>query len=74
MDDIWTYFVALPDGIAEMVTPCADGYTVYINEKLGWEQRIAAFRHALSHIEHMDFEKANIQEIESSAHEGGDYA
>lgn len=68
MDDIWIYFISLPDGIAEMVTPCADGYTVYINERLGEEQRITAFKHALKHIENMDFEKHDVQNIETNTH------
>ena len=70
MDNVWTYFVALPEGIAEMVAPCADGYAIYIDIRLTWEKRIAAFRHALAHIEAGDFDGGSVQGIEHHAHNG----
>ena len=69
MDDIFVYFVDLPNNINEMVTPCADGYTVYINARIGRENALRAFEHAVGHILHNDFEKANVGEIEAIAHE-----
>lgn len=59
------YFVALPDGINEMVTPCDLGYTVYLDINLDEHQRKKAYLHALEHIKRCDFEKDNIQRIES---------
>jgi hypothetical protein len=50
MDNIYTYFVPLPDGVNEMVTPCADGYTVYIDVHLDKEHRIDAYNHAIRHV------------------------
>ena len=54
-----------------MVVPCCDGYSIYISERLDHAQRLNAIGHALLHIERQDFGKddADIQEIESSAHE-----
>jgi hypothetical protein len=68
MDDVFTYFVPLPDGIHEMVTPCADGFTVYIDSDLDEAHRIRAYNHAIRHIMRGDFEKENVQEIEEEAH------
>lgn len=68
MDDIFVYFVPLPTSIHEMVTPCVDGYTIYIADWLDEAHRIAAYEHALTHIRNNDFEKDNVQEIEMVAH------
>ena len=67
-DDIFVYLENLPDGINEMITPCFGGYTVYINQKQTFEGMRASYMHALSHIEHNDFEKEDVQEIETKAH------
>lgn len=68
LNDIYVYQITLPDGINECVTPCFCGYTVYINQKLSYEQRQKAFAHALLHIRNNDFEKDNVQSIEAQAH------
>ena len=67
MDDIYVYFVALPDGINEMVTPCDLGYTVYLDINLDEHQRKKAYFHALEHIKRNDFGKDDVQEIEAEA-------
>ena len=68
MVDVFTYLVELPDQIEEMVVPCLDGYTVYIDANLTAERRVSAFRHALRHILRGDFEKPDAGEIEVEAH------
>lgn len=68
MDNIYVYCVPLPDGVNEMVTPCADGYTVYIDVHLDKEHRIDAYNHAVRHVTSGDFEKTDVQMIESVAH------
>ena len=68
-DEIYVYCVRLPPGIKEMVTPCLDGYTIYIDERLDDLSKRNAYYHALSHIINHDFEKTNVQGIESTAHE-----
>ena len=70
MDDVFIYYLDLPRGINEMVTPCLDGYTIYIDARLDDEGRKKAYRHAMWHIINGDFdEEGNIQEIEYKAHE-----
>lgn len=71
MDDIFIYFVRLPTKIREMVTPCADGYTVYIDERLDESQRMKAYRHALEHIKHGDLDgDTDVDKIEKKRHAG----
>ena len=68
MDDIFVYIVDLPLTVAEMVAPCAGGYTIYLNAKLTQEDRVKAYLHALGHVEGNDWERVNVQEIEKDAH------
>ena len=69
MSDVYIYIVDLPDRVDEMVTPCIDGYTVYLNARLSYAGRVRAYLHAMRHIERNDFERANVQEIETETHE-----
>lgn len=72
MDRIFTYLIDMPTHTKEMVIPCNDGYTVYINARLSETQQHIAFRHALKHIQSNDFEEYDVQHIELKAHtEGG---
>ena len=68
MDNIFLYFVKLPEGIDEVVMPCFDGYTIYIDPSLSYHQQIEAYNHAIRHIRNHDFEKHDVQEIESNTH------
>lgn len=68
MDDIFIYCIPLPDAVNEVVTPCLTGYTVYINSNLDREHALQAYQHALRHIGNRDFEKDNVQTIETDAH------
>lgn len=68
MDDIFVYVVTLPEGVSEGVLKCADGYTVYISDRLDQEHRIRAYNHAMWHIKNDDWNKSNVQEIEAEAH------
>ena len=67
MDDIYVYLVDLPGKIHEMVTPCADGFTIYIDSKLDDDRRYDAYLHAMYHIANGDFEKHNADLIEADA-------
>ncbi len=69
MAEVYVYIVDLPDRVDEMVTPCIDGYTVYLNARLTYAGRVRAYHHAMRHIERNDFEGFDIQEIEMEAHE-----
>ena len=69
MDDIFVYVVNLPPKIAEMVTPCDGGYTIYIDEKLSQHGRLEAYKHALGHICKSDFgKKDDVNSIETKNH------
>ena len=69
-NDIYIYVVDLPSAINEIVTPCSFGFTIYINARLSKHGQLKAYNHALWHIEHNDFEKHDVGEIERDAHEG----
>lgn len=69
MDEIYVYLTKLPRSIKEVVTPCQGGYTIYIDIDLDEISRMKAYQHALWHIEHLDFERDDVQMIESKAHE-----
>ena len=69
MDDVFVYNVKLPDGIKEMIAPCYEGYTVYIDEGLDDAHRVMAYRHALKHLKRNDFEGGDVQVIEEIEHE-----
>ena len=68
MDDIFVYLVKLPKGIDEVVMPCFDGYTVYIDPSLSHSAQVRAYKHALHHINNHDFAKSDVQKIEHEAH------
>lgn len=62
----------LPPKVNEYVTPCADGYTVYINARLDRDHQFRAYNHALKHIENGDFDlysEFQVQEMELIAHD-----
>ena len=74
MDNVYVYLVDdIPTKTHEMTTPCADGYTVYIDARLNHESQLKAYEHALKHIKNGDFDiehrDDNVQAIELSAHE-----
>lgn len=69
MDDVYVYFVQLPNGVSEMILPCLDGgYTIYIDPRLSYQGRVKAYLHALRHIENCDWSKEDVQQIEEEAH------
>lgn len=69
-DEIYIYFVSLPDGIDEMVVPCSEGFTVYLDEKLDDFGRAKSYLHAIDHIREKDHIKTDVQSIEAHAHKG----
>lgn len=68
MDEIFVYITDLPTNITEIVIPCLDGYTVYLNARMGQESQKEGYEHALTHIHGNDWKKNDVQEIEFMAH------
>lgn len=68
MVDVFVYCTKMPHGVREMVVPCMDGYTVYVDEELTRNQQQRALLHALNHIVRCDHDGADVQQIESEAH------
>lgn len=54
----------------EMVVENEDGsFTILINSRLSYSSQLSAYHHAMRHIEADDFQKENVQAIESAAHD-----
>jgi len=67
LDDLFVRIV--PNlSVNEMITPCENGYSVYIKEDLPEEKKVEALYHAYMHKQSNDFSKNDIQEIEARAH------
>lgn len=45
-----------------------DTYSVFINSRLSYEQRMKAYAHELKHIENGDFDMFDVQKIEFASH------
>ncbi len=72
MDDIFVYIVDIPGSTGEMVVPCCEGYTVYIDVKLSHTEKIEAYYHALEHIRNDDFKSDDpVDLIEGRRHNRG---
>jgi hypothetical protein len=55
--------------VTETVTQNADGsYTIFLNSRMTQERQLESYLHAMRHITNNDFEKTDVQEIESEAH------
>ncbi len=72
MVDVFVRTCKLPDKVQAFTMPGYDGMNVYISEDLDEAHRLAAYEHELRHIERKDFEKENVQEIETCTHERED--
>lgn len=70
MDNVYVYCVSLPPKIHEMVMPCDDGFTIYINVNDSITRQEQAYTHAMRHINNDDFGKEDVQGIEQEAHYG----
>lgn len=70
MDEIYLYFVTLPGNVNEMVVPCLDGYTIYIDNSLSHAEKLDAYYHAMKHIEVDDWHSGmTADQIEGKCHE-----
>lgn len=67
LDDLFVRIV--PNlSVNEMITPCENGYSVYIKEELPEEKKVEALYHAYVHKKNNDFTRSDIQDIEARAH------
>lgn len=54
----------------EVVTQNEDGtYSIFINNRLCEQKQVKSFNHAIKHIVGCDFEKEDVQSVETVAHE-----
>ena len=45
-----------------------DSYSIFINARMNYEQRLKAYKHEIEHIECEDFQKNSVQKIELGTH------
>lgn len=69
-EDINTYIMDFGNSIPATVTANDDGsYSIFINARISYENRLQAYQHELRHILNHDFEtNATVNEIELSTH------
>ena len=62
--------IDLPAGVHGFTAYVAedDFYNIYLNAHDSHEQNVKTFEHEIGHIIHNDFQKYDINEIESEAH------
>lgn len=61
-------YADLPPRVKGFTVLKDDYYTIVLNHNLTKEQNEATYKHELKHIENGDFNKINIQDIETLAH------
>lgn len=65
MGDIFIHIIDMPCGVWGHCNCNADGsYSIFINARLSYEMQQQIYLHELMHINEMDFEKADVNEIE----------
>lgn len=71
-DDIYVYYVPLPEGVNEAVLSCLGGFTIYLDPRQSEDGLKRSYEHALKHIQDGDFFKTDVQSIESQTHKKGE--
>lgn len=69
MDDVYVYYIKLPDGINEAVLSGTNGFTIYIDPRQSEAGIRRSYDHAMEHIRNADFTKSDVQIIEKRTHE-----
>ena len=46
-----------------------DSYTIFLNDKIGYRERLRAYRRELRHIENGDFYRSDICDVQQIEHE-----
>ena len=70
MDEIYLYYIDIPGTTNEMVIPCYNGYTIYIDIKLSHSEKVDAYYHAMRHIYGDDWHSVKTaDQIEARCHE-----
>lgn len=70
IEDVYVHIIDFGvTNVSETVTQNEDGsYSVFLNARLNDEARLKGYLHALCHINRNDFEKTDVNAIESECH------
>lgn len=67
-DDVFVYMIDIPGKTNEMIAPCQDGYTVYIDDRLSPQGKLRAYYHAIGHPADYERDDLTADEIEAMRH------
>ena len=68
-EDYHVQLIDMEYGIHEQVVKASDGHhTILLNARDAQNQRLIGYKHAIEHLNSNDFEKTNVQKIETEAH------
>lgn len=68
-EDYTVWLMDMEYGIHEQVIKASDGHhTILLNARDADNQRMKGYEHAIEHLRNDDFEKADVQKIETDAH------
>lgn len=66
---IGVHLIDMDSLVKEQVVSNPDGsFSIFINARLSADQQMKAYHHALSHIINSDFEKEDVNQIETDTH------
>lgn len=69
MEDINVQLMDMDTKIPEqLIKNNDDSYTIFLNSRLSRDSQLKSYYHALKHIKGNDFERKNVQEIETKTH------
>lgn len=68
MKDVTIRYIDLPGSVKSFVREKDGDYTIVLNSRLSREAQKAACKHEMEHLDNEDFQKADVQQIEKTAH------
>lgn len=68
-EDYHIQLIDMEYGIHEQIAKASDGHhTIFLNARDAHNQRLIGYKHAIEHLNRKDYEKTNVQKIETEAH------
>ena len=68
LKDVTIRYIDLPGSVKSFVREKDGYYTIVLNARLNRETQKEACKHEMEHIDKADFQKADVQQIEKTAH------
>lgn len=68
LEDVTIRYIDLPGSVKSFVKEKDGDYTIVLNARLNRETQQEACKHEMEHLDNEDFQKADVQKIEKTAH------